>query len=256
MGEAASIAERTGRRVRAAWRRRAGQKDQTPSLIRLALRAGLALAATITIALVLVVWLSSISPAWWRGAVTLDGVAPDVGERVERAIISETHRAREPDEPWTMAITQEQANAWLRDRLPKWASNRGARAATTGVVRVRFEQDAVAIGVQQRAGGRVYCARFAPSLRPDGSLWSKLLGVSAGRMPAPSRWAIDALASVRAGAGAPPAAALTGAQPALAKTEFRLDDGRVLRPREVRVEPGRLVILWETVAAPRARAGP
>ncbi len=213
-------------------------------------------AATLTIALVAIVWLSSAAPSWWNSALRLESMSADVGARVERAIVSETHRAREPDETWVMAITEEQANAWLRDRLPKWASNRGVRGADAASVRVRFDQNAVVIGVQEVKDGRVFSARFAPRLHKDGSLWTTLLGIRAGRMPAPSRWAIDALGRVNTAQGVPPASALRGREPALDRTEFRLDDGRVLRPRELRVEPGRLLILWETVSAPRAPSVP
>lgn len=199
-------------------------------------------------------WLASLSPSWWNSAVRLEGVGSGVGDHVENAIVSQTHRAREPDETWAMAITQEQANAWLRDRLPKWASNRGVKQASASVVRVRFESDALTLGVQERAGSRVYTARFALSLRSDGSLWTTILAVSAGRMPAPARWAAQALSSVSVGSSAPPTGAFSGRLPALHKAEFRLDDVRVLRARDIRVEPGRMIIVWETASAPRDRA--
>ncbi len=238
------------------WRRRAATTSRTEVRTRLALRAGLAFAVAITLGLFAIAVLTSLAPSWWGDALQLRAVSPDVGERIERAIVSETHRARPAGETWAMAITQEQANAWLRDRLPKWASNRGVRAQPGAAVRVRFVKDAIIIGVREREGGRVFSACVAPVLREDGSLWTRLRSVSAGRMPAPTGWALESLHSLtnemRAGQTHSPASVLAGKAPAAAKAEARLEDGRVVYPREVRVEPGRLVIVWETLAPSRA----
>ncbi|MGD9693042.1 MAG: hypothetical protein AB7G17_09665 [Phycisphaerales bacterium] len=259
MGDAATIAERAGRRARALWRRRPNSLNFTSNPTRLALRAALALAFALTLTLLLLALLSSLAPSWWSDALRLTAVPSDVGERVERAIVSETHRARPQGETWAMAITQEQANAWLRDRLPKWASNRGIRAAPGAAVRVRFVENAIIVGAQEREGARVFTASLRPELRSDGSLWARLLSVSAGRMPAPTSLALDGLHSMigntQTNGNHSPVTVLTGKSPAVEKAEVRLEDGRRVHPREIRVEPGRIIILWETVPPARASSG-
>lgn len=210
---------------------------------------GLGLAGALSAIVALVALQASRPPAWWAAAGADAGPeGADLAERVERAVVAEAHRARPEGEPWSVAITAEQANAWLAHRLPKWMANRaraGAPAPLPGDVRVRF------------AEGRVEAARRAPGERavigasveivttPDGSTFARDPRFRVGRLSAPARWLAGHTESMD-GATREALEILGGRRPLAPPGGLALDDGRILRLLGVRVERGRLVATCET----------
>lgn len=214
--------------------------------------AGIAVA---TISLVVVVALARQTPGWWRA---VDARAPETVElagAVERGVVNELHRGRVGEPAWTVAISPEQANAWLNTRMPRWLENRAIGwPAEVREVQCDFSGGLVRLGARVGAegdAGQIVVASVAPTVE-GGALWLRLVGARAGRLDLPSGWTIERLRawlpetvrdreSTRRLLGA-----LEGEGPFIADAAVELEDGRRVRLLEARVEGGRLLLTCVT----------
>jgi hypothetical protein len=95
---------------------------------------------------------------------------------------------RETDAPWTLRLRENQVNAWLSARLPRWAANRADAGWPDDVdvpqVRFRAEGIDVAVRVRHMAGEQILSVRLQPSVDAEG-LRLDLERVAVGKLPLP-----------------------------------------------------------------------
>lgn len=194
--------------------------------------------------------LAGSEPAWWTATGVAPQDAPRLAEEVERGVGNALHRGRDAATVWKVAITQDEANAWVVDRLPRWLANQGVRnAEKLPEVRVAFEEGRILLGFRPRGQERTATLTVTPYIA-DGGLWTPATGLMVGRLPLPAGLLrTRALEYVpeqyRSDDGAIQAAAtLAGEIPAPSTVE--LADGRTVRVIEISVEPGRLLLTCET----------
>lgn len=195
------------------------------------------------------------SPSWWR---TVDPENPrvvELAERVEQAVVSSMHRARPIGEPWTVAVTAPQANAWLNVKLPRWVRSRNAQwPDQIGQVQTHFGDGRISVGVRigSATEDQIIAATVNPRLETSGELWLTQPSTNAGRLDIPAGWTIARLQS-----WLPPEIrerdmtarvlnALRQRGPALPSTYVDLEDGRRIRLLDVRIERDRLLLTCVT----------
>ncbi|MBL0921410.1 MAG: hypothetical protein IBJ10_04690 [Phycisphaerales bacterium] len=225
-----------------------------------AVALGLAACVVMVVAILAVVASSAAGrePAWWTLAAHDPATVGRLAERVENAVVSEIHRGREDGQEWSVALSPEQANAWIADRLPKWIDHGAGKHTEKPEVRVWFERGAVLVAARLGDRQRIVTATLRPWIDDDGALWARLDGVAIGRLSAPggAAWAGERLAALAPadalGAEAPGAddqrllAALSGRNALLDQPVIDLEDGRRVRLAGVRVEEDRLGLTWVT----------
>lgn len=219
--------------------------------------------ATVMTAVVGALLLARESPVWWRTVDPADPAVVDLSERVERAVVSAMHKARPLDEPWTVAVSASQANAWLNAKLPRWVRSRNAHwPQELSQVQTHFTNGRISVGVRIGLGDdqQIVAATVNPILNADGALWLTQPSTNAGRLDLPAGWTISRLASwlppeIK---GRPLAnmvlQALRQEAPVLADTSLRLEDGRRVRLIGLRVDHERLLLTCVTEFPDRAAA--
>ncbi|HLP83860.1 MAG TPA: hypothetical protein VK157_05880, partial [Phycisphaerales bacterium] len=99
------------------------------------------------------------APAWWRVDAPTAAMA-EQAESFEHAVLAQMTLVRATEESWSVALSEEDINAWLATRLKPWMENRGLadELPAGSVVRVRVEEGAVLVGMESR--GEVVWARM------------------------------------------------------------------------------------------------
>jgi len=222
------------------------------------------LASTGLTLVVVALLLARQAPGWWQGIDAADPRVVDLADRAERAVVSAMHRSRPDGAPWTVAVTAEQANAWLNVKLPRWVTSRSdAWPEQISQVQTHFADGRVSVGL--RIGGwdgetHIVAATVNPVLH-DGGLWLMQPATNAGRLDLPAGWTINRLArwlpvSIRRREMAQRAlGALRQEGPVLPLTQVRLEDGRRVRLVGLRVEDDRLLLTCVTELAGRHADG-
>lgn len=199
--------------------------------------------------LLLYLALAGATPSWWAERAVPREQAEILAERVERGVATELHRGRDADQPWTVSISDEQANAWLAQGLSRWLRNRRIEwAERVPDLRAAFEDGSVRVGA--RTDARVLSAAFNLRIDPEGALWATPSQIAAGSLRLPDSWArsraMDALERYAQDDAARVREALEGRAPILDRPVFDLGDGRRVRVVEIEPEPGRLLITCVT----------
>lgn len=200
---------------------------------------------------VLYVVLAGATPGWWAERSVEDIDAALLAERVENGVATELHRGRVQEAEWTVAISDEQANAWLAQGLPRWLRNRELEWADRAPdVRASFEDGRIRVGARNGPGSRVISAAFQLRVDESGALWAQPSQLAAGSLRLPESWArarareaIDRYAqddSDRIGE------AIEGRAPIIDRALIDLGDGRRVRVVEIESEPGRLLVTCVT----------
>lgn len=241
---------------------------------------GLTLAALVTLGLLFTTSLAHTAPSWWRHYTLSDDLRAHATQ-VENAAVSQLTKTRPADpawtnahegepwrsERWSIAIREEDANAWLTGRLRNWiAGDDTLDIWPEGLTQpqVKFENGVLRLGASLKfeRGRRVLSAAILPEFRDDGSLWLRTDWVHIGRLPLPAgpmlARADRALrnelpdgvgASVTAGAElAGFFDILRGNAPLSTNPTLRLDDGRSVRLLDLRLREGRAEIDCRTTA--------
>jgi hypothetical protein len=209
------------------------------------------LAGGFTVVALAALALAGSEPKWWVDTGVAPNDAPRLAQEVERGVGNALHRGRPVGEPWTVAITQDEANAWIVDRLPRWLANQGVRnSEKLPEVRVAFLADSILLGFKPRGQDRTATLTISPRVEEE-ALWTPATGLRVGRMPLPAsllreRGLEYVPEPYRSDDGAILAAStLAGEVPAPSTVE--LADGRVVRVVDVRVEAERLLVTCVTV---------
>jgi uncharacterized protein YpmS len=216
----------------------------------------LVLVALLSVILFSVVSLINKAPEWWRAVDVSSLQTKDLAEQVEKAVVSTVHRHRPLDEPWTVAVTVQQANAWLNVKLPQWISNRSAQwPAQIEELQMHFTgEDTLALGarIQGHDSSRVVVATVRPSVEQDGSLWLRMDAAQAGRLDLPRNWTVEQLRDwipQEVSERIPTDQlldALAAMAPMFEEPVLKLDDGRRVRLLAIRPENGRLLLTCVT----------
>lgn len=261
-----------------------------PDAARRRLRRRLVLASALlvfglTVLGVIAFVLSRRAPAWWA---PIDPASPRVLERaqaIENGAATQLTKIRQSEPsagsgaspPWTVSISEPDANAWLAARLQKWLESQAADAAAggrkpfkwpkeLGQLQVRFAEGAIWIGASIKPSGlvdqsQVFSASIDPILREDGSLWLPARLVSMGRLNLPASWMLSSsnarkpvgLAGVPRNLRDMPQMKdvmniLTGQSPAMRRPIIKIGDGRRVRLLAIESRDGVLLITCQTLA--------
>ncbi|MGP1345156.1 MAG: hypothetical protein ACTS3F_00625 [Phycisphaerales bacterium] len=157
-------------------------------------RALIALTAAGVLVAALAAWLffaSRARPLWWIDAAALPQDSAERAAALERGATTALHTVRDDDQdPWGVAMDQDDANAWLRHRLNPWLANRGITAPPFEP-RVAFAPGELRIGLgmePRRIMWAVFDVSFDDgSAAPGGesSLRLSLRETGVGRVPVP-----------------------------------------------------------------------
>lgn len=220
------------------------------------------LAVAIACVMVARTWsLAAQPPEWWNVAGELDEAAAAArAEAVERGVSAALYAARPaPGQPWTVELRSQDANAWLRERLPRWLHNRGA-AWPEGVSapRVHLDGGVISVGfaVEREPGGaaRVVGVCFRPELDAAGALRVRNVRASLGRVSLPAAAGLDWLPAewMEEGRGDRLAAIISDGAPLVEEARVELDDGRLVRVVGIEVVSDRLRVTCVDELAPAA----
>lgn len=233
-----------------------GNRERTPRrtnirLWRLVIGVAMLIAAGFTVLAMTLLAMAGTQPRWWVETGIAPNDAPRLAEEVERGVGTALHRGRPDGQAWTVAITQDEANAWIVDRLPRWLANQGVRnAEKLPEIRVAFQGETILVGLKPRGQERMATLEVSPRVE-EGELWTPATGLSVGRVPLPAGFlrerGLDYVPEpYRSDDGAILAAStLAGDVPAPSTVE--LADGRIVRVVEIRVEDARLLLTCVTV---------
>lgn len=208
-------------------------------------------------------WVTAAYPGWWAESGRLPADAAERAEALERGITRAIHEPRAPDEPWTVSLTEADANAWLAHRMLAWAANRGMEWESffsddrAEPPRAHFEDGRICIGVVVRTGWgrRVLVVSFAPKVSADSTDRPILLATDArfaiGRFSLDHRDARRGIIENLPVRMSPEVQGmLDGVQPIVSPAVLDLDGSRRISLLDLRVEPGRLLITSMT-SSPR-----
>jgi hypothetical protein len=204
-------------------------------------------ATLIALAIVVLIALGGFNntPGWWGRVDTINPADPQVieqAERFENAITTQLTAMRDQEDPkWAVAITQEQANAWLAVRLVETINTHmGSDAWPEHVmwVRVEIKDDRLTIGVRMAhtTGSMVVWGRVSLEVNAEGALWAQLSGIHIGTTPA-AMWLVSAMS---AGEG-------VSDRVHIGSASIKLGDGRIAEIIGVRVSGGRLELAMQTI---------
>ena len=217
---------------------------------RILMAAGTAVAAIVLVGIV-----QLRPPAWWPAdpsALASDADAAATAGRFGQACVSEIYRVRGDEAPWAVLVREDDVNAWLATRFPKWCDHVGV--ARLADVRVRFGDGTVEVATELPDLPAVASVAFEPEvsgqwLRPN------LGAVRVGRLPVPflSESAVGAVVEALGDAGDDD---LRGILLPLLRGKgvdctFELADGRRVRLRDIEPRDGELRLELETL--PRER---
>ena len=216
--------------------------------VRLAIVAIVAILVLIPLSLFLLV---AIPPSGWS-PVPADPAAAEVrGEALEHFLSAEFSRVRPDDAPWAIRLREDDVNAWIATRLPKWEANAGNPPPPAAEVRFRAGEVRLRIALAGFGVDPVLEAGVAPAVvdGPGGTaLALRLRSLSLGRLPLPRVGASLISASLRA-------AGLRAATPSAVSTvtedrftvDYGLSDGRTVRLDAIAVEADGLVLEFRTL---------
>lgn len=220
------------------------------------------------------VMLARATPSWWRPA---DPDAPATrlaAEALEHGVVNQIHAWRPRaaasggeawrSEPWTVSLSEVDANAWLAASLPKWLANleKPARLPPElSELQVAFASGVVRIGgrIAHAGADHTLSASVRPEIRADGSLWMAATWVRLGRMPVPASWLLEramdegselGAAAFRTAEGRAAARVLAGLEPASRLPELRLADGRRVRLLRIEAREDQLWLTCRTEGKP------
>ncbi|TVQ57655.1 MAG: hypothetical protein EA377_00725, partial [Phycisphaerales bacterium] len=151
-------------------------------IIRWTLRglAGLLLLALVTVVLLIT------PPGWYRPPSPDNELAVQLAEIAEQRLAEEAYLIREPDEPWSLRIREDQVNAWLALRMPDWISNHTDREwpAAFGTPQVRFRTDRIllAVRIDTAYGRRTFVIHFEPDVDEQSQFRPRVSGIGIGRL--------------------------------------------------------------------------
>ncbi|MEC9373100.1 MAG: hypothetical protein VYC34_04620 [Planctomycetota bacterium] len=216
----------------------------------------LLLIAVATVATLATMTLIREAPRWWRSVDTSDTATLELGEKVEHAMLHTFSKRRPEGVAWSVAISANEANAWLNTRLPRWVTNRGLGwPESLDQIQAQFNDDKISLGFRiltDDGGQQIVAATVAPMVDDRGSLWLTIDRALAGRLDLPRNWTIARLREwlpeqmMKRESTERVVNALAGDAPLLVDAAIKLDDARQVRILDIRAKDGGLLITCVT----------
>lgn len=201
------------------------------------------------------------SPSWFHREMPSTSEQRRVAQSLENRIITEAYRfrggliagadgIRRTGEDWHLRVTQEEATAWLRVKLPEWLANLDPPARVpTGLGDLQSHFSSGRAWAAGRMDERVYT--LSTSVRVDESgVWLVGLRAGIGSLSLPESWGGLGLAGAWAREEAAESSwrIASGHEPLIAGATVRLEDGRRVRVLGARIVPGAVEIECRTEA--------
>lgn len=200
-------------------------------LVRVSLAAFLVVGLTVVVIGYLVVKKRiNETPEWWQPPMEDAAEMRANAQHVERAVTAAMTDIRPADETWTLTVSEEQANHWLAERLPRWLEHRRIELPqSVHRVLVDFSEEGVTLGVSLEIEGveRILGVTVRPEVSGD-ALWAVADHFSVGtlRLPADAVMARLPEGVARPRADLPMDAILSGERHVVSPPEMSLGDGR------------------------------
>jgi hypothetical protein len=224
--------------------------------------------------------MTNLRPTWWPGEdlAPLDGrraaELEATGADLESAVVSQLTMVRPQDEAitkrdgayrsavWGVSVSDEDMNAWLATRLPKWIESRGVSESwpkDLRSVRVRTRPSGITLGMRfenEMGERRFVTLECLPELSLDGSIWLRATWVHLGKLPIPASAAMAKFNVSREEylpqdiADGPQVTSvlrvLSGEIPAMKQGLIRVDATRRVRLQGVDLREGRIELTCRT----------
>jgi hypothetical protein len=140
------------------------------------------------IAALTVSWMSRMAPSWYAPPDANSVSVATVADDFEYDVVERVQRHRSPrDSDWSASISEQQINAWLANRLPKWIAHDSELRwpASLGMPQVKIEPNGISVAVPVGQNTpRTVVARFLPTLK-DGKMYLRVDHVAVGRISMP-----------------------------------------------------------------------
>lgn len=144
-------------------------------------------------------WMLSSEPSYWQPVDANDTRVRERAARVESEVSKQTTEVRPPEDRWSLVLTEEEINAWLAARLPRWLANQGVDDELIHAVphaMAEITADDVELAAEVHYGGLDQIVRFV--YRPVASANGEparleLQGLYAGRVPIPLDTVVEQL---------------------------------------------------------------
>jgi len=113
------------------------------------------------------------TPEWYRPPDRTDERVIQLGHDTQNRVISQMHKVRSQEPPWTFRLENDEINAWLAVNLPGWLELETGKSWPDGVsLPIAYvEEGAVNLGLRfdHAFGGRVVSVRLIPNFEspPD-----------------------------------------------------------------------------------------
>lgn len=225
---------------------RAGARRGRRPVLRALLAVILLLVLALVIAGAVFIPRLTAEPDWWTPELSADAHAAELAEEAEKGMTRVLSREREPDQTWTVELTEDQANAWLATRLRRWAESQHAAwpEALRGV-RIDFEPGALTIGLAAEVGSAMRFASLTltPERAGDGPIMIRATGARIGVQPVPLSL-IHTVLGDRIPEDAMPRGVARAIREGAAELpeRYALDADRAVRIESVSIEAGRLLV--------------
>jgi hypothetical protein len=210
--------------------------------------------AVVALAIVLVaLWLGSAlrTPSWWPDSAVAEDASR--AEEVENAVASQLTSARPltpregtlASQDWSVSLSEDDANSWLRMRLREWLRHRGVESRLPVAVEsigVEFTPGALRLGARLPTG-QVAWVKSEVRVDENGEIWVWARSAGVGRSSLPLDFVLSRLGGV---VSADAAAALRRERPLLDEGVVKVDEARRVRLRGVELREGELVVTART----------
>jgi hypothetical protein len=219
-------------------------------------RRAMAVGVGVLIAAVAMAYVLSRPPRWWNPPARSNPAAIAAGETLENATVTEVHRVRAADEPWSVRVRDSDVNAWLATRLPKWVEHAGSGDSPQAMV--RFRPGSIDVAARVDGLPSVGVLRCSPRI-DDGALRLDVVRARLGELPVPFLRGMligpleDALRDPEAPDEVRMLATLLAGEAVTPR--FSLGDGRLIELRAVEVDDGELRLEFVTKVERRTPRG-
>ncbi len=200
-------------------------------------------AAALLVLTIIAWWLAGLTPHWYAPPALNDEAAQVLGETAEYRLVEEFQKIRPTGEVWRLRIPTNAINAWLATRLPAWLEGRGQTWPNDlGTPQIHIHAGRITLAAPAAAlGDRT--GRLVVQPRVEDDLLQCAVSAGLGRWPiaVPARLLTQHLPTAVTGDGALASlTSLASGNPIAAR--IPLVDGRSVDIRDIRIEPGAVVV--------------